>query len=570
MPAVSPPLPPEVVSRGVESRPVTGREAVAGERSDSFRPSLEVAAVAAVIGACLLALVYPLITLAGWMLGRGHYQHFPLLLMAAVGLAAYRLRADPPRWLALVTPRVLAWTFFAVALTLLVFVLPSRWLASVAALVCLVAASRLFGIRDVSWSWSGPLLLLAAALPLPVNLDAWFVVGLQQLATWFASVWLDYRGVMHLTTGVAIQTPGHEYFVKDACSGINSVFAAVAVGVGYGVIRDYSVRRVAVLVLQMLAWVVVTNAGRVFITVYAQSRWGIDASGVTAHEVIGLVTFGTGILLALSTDHLIRYLRPTEKVRLGVGLKKLNGTGNTKPSWLDRALAGRWVVSLVVGLAVSALALGGSFFRFEAQPIKPIPIEEMARAMVLDLDRMSEASMPERLGDWRRIGFRTEKRGPESVFGGMISLVWQYHDGRRAVAMSLDGPYDAWHDLAVCYGGVGWQVSDMRTHDTLGDRGDWQACELSLERHPVETAQVVYICVRPDGQVVPPPPYFGMPFASLVRRLRVGVQDGPKSMPGVVQLQLMDHRSGELSTTDLKANRELFSLAVQHLFAANP
>jgi len=553
----------------IEPRPSDAALPDRPRRPRAFTPpplsewSSESKLVAAVLALCLLALIYPLIALAGWMLGRGHYQHFPLLILAAGGLAAYRFRQDPPPWFPTVTPRVLLATGIAVLLTTLVFILPSRWLASVSGIACSLALVLLFGGQKWPSIWKGPLLLLVAALPLPVNFDMWFVVGLQQLATWLASVWLDYRGVLHMTTGVAILTTDHEYFVKDACSGINSVFAAIAVGIGYGVLRDYSVRRVLVLVAQMLVWVVVANAGRVFVTVFAQARWGIDTSGTTLHELLGLATFAGGVLLAISTDHLIRYLRPTALVEPGVDAEP---SETPEPDWLDEVVGGQVVYSLVGGAVAFAVIFGGLLFQFEAQPVKPIPIEEMAEWMVLDLESLDESSMPSQLGQWRRSGFRTETRGPDSVFGGMLSVVWEYHNGNRSVGLSLDGPYDAWHDLAVCYGGVGWQVGDMRTFEAIPKSTDWPACELSLERQPVDTAQVLYLCVNPEGGVVPPPPYFGMPLSSVVRRLGIGMQDGPKSMPGVVQLQLMDQRAGKISAQDQKANRELFELAVRHLF----
>jgi exosortase len=164
------------------------------------------------------------------------------------------------------------WSLLAVGSTALVFAIPSRWMASLAAIFWLIAAFNFVGGRSLTHQLQGPLMLLCAAMPLPVNLDNAFVVWLQQLATRLSSLWLDLIGVLHLATGVAINTGTQEYIVEEACSGIHSIFAAIAVGVGYAVLRGYSITRLLITVAQLLLWVVVANAIRVFSMVYFKER----------------------------------------------------------------------------------------------------------------------------------------------------------------------------------------------------------------------------------------------------------------------------------------------------------
>ena len=151
-----------------------------------------------------IALLLPLVSLASWMLGRDYYQHFPILLLAAGALAGYRLRATSLSWESKFTVRVAVWTILAIALTVTVFVLPSRWMASLAVLCLFAAVINFAGGRRLAALLFGPMLLLVAAVPLPVGFDNWFVVALQNLATRLASYWLELAGVMHFTTGVSI------------------------------------------------------------------------------------------------------------------------------------------------------------------------------------------------------------------------------------------------------------------------------------------------------------------------------------------------------------------------------
>ncbi|WP_164102741.1 exosortase/archaeosortase family protein, partial [Candidatus Laterigemmans baculatus] len=325
------------------------------------------------------ALLFPsLVSLAGWTSGREHYAHFQWLLVAAGCLAVFRGYSESQQWIGRgvggrgvggrVSLRVLFWTGTALVLAAGVHLLPSRWLAAPAAWCTVAATIAFLGGRPLWRLLFGPLLLLAAAIPLPVNLDQWLIVELQHLATRLASLWLDLAGVLHFTSGVAIQTPGQDFFVEDACSGVHSLFAAIAVGVAYGVLRQYRLPRLIVLVAQLVFWVVVANAVRVFLTVWSQA--GIEAGaeawfggllprgGDAEHAGLGMVTFAAGIGLALCGDAFVRYLIPIR----GGALHEYRDSweSDQQPAgWFDASLpAWSLVVPGVVGIA-AVVALSG-------------------------------------------------------------------------------------------------------------------------------------------------------------------------------------------------------------------
>ncbi|XZE55518.1 exosortase U [Planctomycetaceae bacterium SH139] len=522
-------------------------------------------AVIGVLVACALALLLPLLSLGRWMLSRDYYQHFPLLLLAGAGLAGWRLRGRSVPFQGVLSLRVLIWIGLTLVLTATVFVLPSRWAASLAGVSLLIAAINFIGGRQLALFLFGPVLLIAAAVPLPVGFDNWFVVALQNLATWMASVWLDLTNVMHFTTGVSIQTPGQDYYVKDACSGIHSVFAAVAVGMGYGVYRHYRLWRVVLFLAQLLLWVVVANALRVFLTVYGQSRLGMDLSSPAYHEMLGMVTFAVGVLLAISGDYFLRYLNPAGTTEFTDWDEAFARVKESK--WLDLPLSPQIGLGIVAAGAAVGLVVSALFFSYSAPSGATMSIEEMAKLTYVNLEGFSEESLPETIGEWRQTGFYSEERGEDSIFGGMVSNVWQYTSPvGRNVIISIDGPYDAWHDWAVCYRGTGWSVKDMLTIDT--DRGGeaYYACELLIKRAPIDNAQVLYACIDPEGADVKPPAYFGDSVMGLVRRFGIGTQDREGFRGGVIQLQMMDQRPGEISAEQRKENEALFWLAVEELY----
>lgn len=521
--------------------------------------------IAALLAATAVALLYPLLSLGAWMMSRDYYQHFPLLLLGGVALAVFQLRERQPQWVGVVSSRVLCWTTAAVVATVLVFVIPSRWMAGVAGLFGLIAALQLAGGRELTKRLTGPLMLIVAALPLPVNLDNAFVVGLQQFATWVSSLWLDLTGILHLATGTAIRTAEQQYMVEDACSGVHSVFAAIAVGVGYAVLRSYDIGRTLMVVLQLLIWVVVANAARVFAMVYGQERLGINLSSPAYHQLLGFLTFSLAILLALSTDHLIRYVRPLELTEDDEPVSWANRP--VKTTRLDKPVSLGIAASLAGLLGMLGVIAGLLFYRFETQPMLAMPMEEMAKLAIVDLSAGKAELLPATLGDWKQVGFKLQERPPGDVFGGMVSLVWQYQKGRRLVALSLDGPYDSWHDLGICYSGVGWRIEDRLTTHVGPETDGMVACDLRLTQEPIGHSQVLYICIDPSGAAVPPPSYYGRAVANFFERARVMMQDRPISKAGVVQLQLVDQRMVKIDASDRAENEQLFAAAMGHLFA---
>jgi exosortase len=524
--------------------------------------SLGSRAVLGLLGLVAIALVYPLISLGAWMMGRDYYQHFPLMIIAAIVLGWLSLRDRPASIRPQLSLRVLMWSLLAVGSTALVFAIPSRWMASLAAIFWLIAAFNFVGGRSLTHQLQGPLMLLCAAMPLPVNLDNAFVVWLQQLATRLSSLWLDLIGVLHLATGVAINTGTQEYIVEEACSGIHSIFAAIAVGVGYAVLRGYSITRLLITVAQLLLWVVVANAIRVFSMVYFKERWGFDLTDPTYHELLGFLTFALGLLLALSGDHMLRYIRPLPATNEETTLP-------LRRAWipaLDSPVSDKLAAGIAGGLGVLGLLVGLAFYSFESQPIFTVSIEEMAKQTIVDLGVPDEGILPDKLGDWKKTGFASKKREAGDIFGGMASLIWEYQKGNRRVALSLDGPYDSWHDLSICYTGVGWRVADRKTFKIGRGEAPWIGCDLRMSQDPIGKSQVLFVCVDPSGKGVDPPSYFGNALEGFLMRARTAMEDRSGSTVGVVQLQLLDQRLVMIPEVDAEANRELLSAATEHLF----
>ncbi|TWT80120.1 Transmembrane exosortase [Planctomycetes bacterium CA13] len=536
---------------------VASNNAPPGSRSANV-----IAVVLLVLG---VALVMPVAKLGVWMSSRDYYEHVPLMALFAFILGVYRYRQEPTTRQMVVSPRVLLWTLIASGFAVGTYVLPSRWMAAPATVATVMAALTLWGGREMTWRLRGPLVLLVACIPLPVLMDSWFVVEMQQLATWLASLWLDLMGILHLSTGVEIRTPENNFAVADACSGIHSMFAAIAVGVGYSVLRNYRVWRILALVVQMVFWVVIANAIRVFVVVYAQSRYGIDLSTGLRHDLLGMVTFATGVLMATSSDHFWRYLLPGTGISDDESPASPSEVNGSPIGFLDSAVSPRAAVIVAGVLVVFGLGGVAAFSKFSRLSLAQASMVELAQNSAIDFDTVDESFFPAEIAGWTRTNFIVNEKTEESIFGGMKSFIWQYSNGSRAVLLSVDGPYNDWHDLAMCYSGVGWQVSNRSPYPFDGNE-NFVAADLSLERPPLERAEVLFACLDPRGDCVAPPPHFGDAWIHLINRMRWAIGEKQSYGGGVIQVQLLDETPVKLSRGQIRDNHELFQMAVMHAF----
>ncbi len=148
-----------------------------------------------------------------------HFQFFPLAWIAfcyfiysegAIGWSTniWRPMAGGGIW-ALGLSAIVAAAFFF-----------SPWIGQAAAILCICGWGllRLDAVQMFRWlAWT---LLLWITLPMPGNLDAEVVNGLQRLSARSASQLLDLMGVLHLPQGTTLEIRSRQLFVDEACSGI--------------------------------------------------------------------------------------------------------------------------------------------------------------------------------------------------------------------------------------------------------------------------------------------------------------------------------------------------------------
>jgi len=123
----------------------------------------------------------------------------------------------------------------------------------------------LYGVRQVLRWWL-PGLLILLSVPLPAVVLGSLALPLQFRASRWGAALLMWRHVPVRLAGNVIQLPGRSLFVTEACSGLRSLTALIALGVLAGGLWLQSAWSRVLLVLIAIPVAMALNAVRVFLT----------------------------------------------------------------------------------------------------------------------------------------------------------------------------------------------------------------------------------------------------------------------------------------------------------------
>ena len=184
---------------------------------------------------------------------------FPLSLWLAWkrGLVA-EPRPQPPLGLCLLAAAVLLRFLSGLAAEL--FTMRASLLGATAGLIIYA-----YGVRQLTRWWL-PTLLIALSVPLPEVLLSSLALPLQLRASAWGAALLSLRHVPVRLAGNIIQIPGRSLFVTEACSGLRSLTALLALGLLVGGLWLRRPWARVVLVVAVIPVAMVLNAVRVFLT----------------------------------------------------------------------------------------------------------------------------------------------------------------------------------------------------------------------------------------------------------------------------------------------------------------
>ncbi len=413
-----------------------------------------------------------------------HREHFSLVLL---GFAACVFR----RWDRGRVVPVGCTNFKALDALLLVFglsvfavatAIKSPWLGAVS-MICIagVLLRRLPSVGNRGYF--GPWACLLLLIPLPLGMDKKLIQSLQVAATGWSSRLLDTMSIRHLVSGNVLELPGHQLFVNEACSGIQSLFVMVTcVALFCAWTRRPTVLTVP-LILSGVAMCVVSNVIRITIVVLALTR-GIDLSEGWQHQALGISIFALALFLVYCSEGLFlfalapiinpatgspddRAARHWNELTVSIHATLLNIPEEELPVEHRQGFLERIQIPIPFSrCAVIGCTVGFAFLGVAQQVAGTEAEPAMHRLTVIEsamLDRseaLSEESLPETLGSWKRKSFERIDYSSGTLTD---SVTWVYESPFYTATLALDYPFFRAHNVTECYHLSGWEVQGRFT-----------------------------------------------------------------------------------------------------------
>jgi exosortase B len=244
--------------------------------------------------------------------------HGPLIMLAAAWLAWQQ--RDRLSSIELRPAPVAGWIILLVSLVLMA-VTRSQDLLMVefaTQIPVLLGCVLLIGGWPMARIFAFPLAFLVFSIPPPGWLLDAFTVPLKAWISDIVSNFLYDLGYPVAQNGVMIMIGSYELMVKDACSGMNSIFALSAIGVFYvhEFVRDNLARKV-ILIISIIPITILANFFRVLALVLGAYYLGIDTIEGLFHDLTGIALFVFALLLFFLLD----------RVLIGVGFLMSNAFG---------------------------------------------------------------------------------------------------------------------------------------------------------------------------------------------------------------------------------------------------
>ncbi len=450
------------------------------------------------MGLPLLAISQLLYVQAQLLWRKEHMQFFPLAFAASTLFfwqeGDSRFQVSKQR---LTISKAIVWSGIAICYPTLA--IQSSWLANFA-LVLLVFGWALgkFGNLTVL-RMMGICGLLVVAMPPPFDLDKYLVQRLQGLSTVVSTRILDISHFVHISAGNVIEVPSKSLFVEEACSGVDSQYALMAVAGTLLLVGRAGLFVSLLTIVTVPIWALLGNLLRINSIVIGLECFGIDLSAGMKHTVLGLATFSLAAWAHWSSVQFLNFVSI-------YGRESVDKRSIEKN--FDRPAPIRGQFGSVSGLSLTfpgILLLGSVFGLFGNNALS------WSRTLELDRDRFYDATvffpgegdLPTSVQGRKRVSFNIHDREVGAVFA-RHSRAWNYMDTNTTQTVSLDLPFVGWHALWECYERTGWTNfgNELQLRTENGHMIEWPFFESQLRNQNGEYAILHFSLFDQNGDPV--------------------------------------------------------------------
>jgi exosortase len=152
-----------------------------------------------------------------------------------------------------------------------------------------------------------PLGFLILMVPIPSYVTGTIAWNLQLAASSFSSTLLEFLGVPVYQDGVLLRLPNHVMEVKEACSGIRSILALLALSLIIGLITESKLKTRVALIIMTPVVAVIANVFRIVCTGFIGWRLGGFALLESWHTALGLLVFIATLSAILGLQKVLRW-----------------------------------------------------------------------------------------------------------------------------------------------------------------------------------------------------------------------------------------------------------------------
>jgi exosortase len=280
------------------------RTASLSERAESRGVNL--AFLAALAASFFVAYLPTYLKLANGAWRTEQEGHGPLIMLAAAWLAWQqrgKLRA-----IELAPAPVAGWIILILSLLLMVVTrsqdIPMIEVAT--QIPVLLGCLLLIGGWPLARIFAFPLAFLIFSVPPPTWLLDAFTVPLKVWISDIVSNFLYDLGYPVAQNGAMIMIGSYELMVKDACSGMNSIFALSAIGIFYvhEFVPHNPIRKL-LLILSIVPITILANVFRVVTLVLGAYYIGVDTIEGLFHDLTGIALFIFALILFFFLDRVL-------------------------------------------------------------------------------------------------------------------------------------------------------------------------------------------------------------------------------------------------------------------------
>lgn len=500
------------------------------------------------------------------------YQYFPIIL-AIIGWllwtrSSWREEALDSQWSFTVGCGAL---FTALAMAAFATWIMSPWAATLSAVAAfggiLLILRKWLYVENSLGIWALSLLVLKP----PMGFDTRLAFWLQGITARVSGALLDMLGVVNLIEGNTIVLQDRHLFVEEACSGIVSLMSIIACCAIIAVWQNRPAPHAILLTISGAIWACVLNIFRITIMAFVLDTFQLDLTEGWRHEALGLVLFAGTLGLSFCTDRfLLFFLTPiaTAESQLYGKYAPEQATNPLTRLWNCTVEPGalffkppnladpedgetevrvrprvpQWMLALGVLFVAVGIGQGVRAATSKSAFDRVAPKDTVAQ--------MTVESMPLDLSGFRRLSFETVNRNVRDVFGEM-SHQWQYAGHGYPCLLSADFVFHEFHELTMCYEGIGWKIAGRRTFQRPGSEQVFVEAEFGKDTG--EKLFLVFGSLDQAGRNVPPPD------SSLQSGFLSRLQKGSNGYAGgVYQTQAMVQTTSELGGEERKKVREAY------------